>query len=134
MYSLGSGYGLLRLLQHWPQHHTGLTQHSAVFQAGRAGKICHANNSEQIWIFISSCLPAQIPISLQENVFHLVNHETRHQPTERCLVQVSYFEWDYNNAIYIVNQESHCRDPAVQALQSLESFNSKVPTRKLNHF
>ena len=40
---------------------------------------------------------AKIPIGIQESVFHLVNQDTRHRPTARSLVQISYFGWDYND-------------------------------------
>ena len=33
----------------------------------------------------------QVPIGLQEVVVHLVNQDTRHRPSARTLVQISYF-------------------------------------------
>ncbi len=38
-----------------------------------------------------SAVLCQIPIGLQEVVFLLVNQDTRHRPTARTLVQISYF-------------------------------------------
>jgi len=60
---------------------------------------------------------AQIPIGLQESVFHLVNQDTRHRPPARSLVQITYFG-----------------DPAVQALQFLEALDAKDTNQKAQFF
>ena len=76
---------------------------------------------------------AKIPIGIQESVFHLVNQETKHRPTAKSLVQISYFGWDYDK-IRVCKWEVQFRDPAVQALQFLESLNSKDTNQKAQFF
>ncbi|XP_023332600.1 SCY1-like protein 2 isoform X2 [Eurytemora carolleeae] len=58
-----------------------------------------------------------IPVGLQELVNKLVNQDTRHRPTARQLVQAPYFG-----------------DPAVQALQFLETLNTKDTNQKAQFF